>query len=171
MTEYISNDKVYLIACISARFLQGIGNALVQTATYAIITYVYSENREKYLGQAEAVTGIGLMLGPVIGGPLYVSLGYFGSFMVFAGIVLVSMLIAIFITPGVLNNKVGEDGEEGEEVPILTNSGKQVSFKMFLTNKRAMIALVSVTVVCFFMSYQAAFLTNVLKDNFDMDES
>lgn len=77
---------------------------MVQTACYAIITFVYSDNREKYLGYAEAVTGIGLMLGPVIGGPLFEYLGYFWSFAVFGAILLVSMTIAIFITPGALND-------------------------------------------------------------------
>jgi MFS family permease len=81
------------------RFIQGIGNALVQTACYAIITFVYSDNREKYLGYAEAVTGIGLMLGPVMGGPLYEGLGYFYSFACFGGILLFSLTIALLITP------------------------------------------------------------------------
>ena len=38
---------------------------------YAIITYVFSENREKYLGWAEASSGVGLMIGPVLGGVFY----------------------------------------------------------------------------------------------------
>jgi MFS family permease len=83
--------------------MQGIGNALVQTACYAIITNVFSDSREQYLGYAEAVTGVGLMLGPVLGGPLYTALGYFESFAVFAGMLLVSMSIVIIITPSALN--------------------------------------------------------------------
>jgi MFS family permease len=35
---------------------------------------------------------------------------------------------------------------------------------MFLLNRRAMFALISCLVVCFFMSYQSAFLTDVLSD-------
>ena len=42
--------------------------------------------------------------------------------------------------------------------------GKVISFKMFLTNKRALFAYISCTVVCFFMSYQSGFLTDVLKN-------
>lgn len=84
--------------------MQGVGNALVQTACYAIITHVFSDNREKYLGYAEAVTGIGLMLGPVIGGPLYTQFGYFESFAIFAGLLLISMVAALIITPRSLND-------------------------------------------------------------------
>jgi predicted MFS family arabinose efflux permease len=64
---------------------------------------VYSDNREQYLGYAEAVTGIGLMLGPVIGGPLYDLLGYFFSFACFGAMLLVSMAVALIITPAALN--------------------------------------------------------------------
>ena len=77
---------------------------MVQTACYAIITYVFSEDREKYLGYAEAVTGIGLMLGPVMGGPLYEHLGYFYSFTAFGGILVLSLTAALVITPGSLND-------------------------------------------------------------------
>ena len=100
---------MYFIVALIARFTQGIGNAMVQTACYAIVTFCYSENREKYLGYAEAVTGIGLMLGPVIGGPLYDGLGYFWSFVAFAAILGISMLIALIITPGALNNSTEDD--------------------------------------------------------------
>ena len=68
---------MYFYMALFLRFMQGTGNAFVQTSCYAVITYVYSDNREKYLGYSEAVTGIGLMLGAVIGGPLYLALGYF----------------------------------------------------------------------------------------------
>jgi MFS family permease len=81
---------------------------MVQTACYAIITFVYSDNREQYLGYAEAVTGVGLMLGPVMGGPLYDGLGYFGSFACFGGMLLLSMVIATIITPGALNDSTEE---------------------------------------------------------------
>ena len=43
---------------------------------YSIITYEFSHNREKYIGLAEAFTGLGLMLGPVMGSFLYTYLSY-----------------------------------------------------------------------------------------------
>ena len=152
------------------RFIQGIGNALVQTACYAIVTFVYSDNREKYLGYAEAVTGIGLMLGPVMGGPLYNSLGYFYSFCCFGGILLMSLLVATLITPGALNDSVGEESTVEDSGPVEIG-GKVVSFRMFLTNRRAMFAFMSCLIVCFFMSYQSAFLTDVLRKEKDVPEA
>lgn len=40
---------------------------------------------------------------------------------------------------------------------------------MFLFNRRSLFAFVSCTVVCFFMSYQSAFLTDVLKKEKNID--
>lgn len=110
-TEFIRDDDMYFYVALIMRFIQGTGNALVQTACYAVITFVYSDNREKYLGYAEAVTGIGLMLGPVIGGPLYLTFGYFESFCIFAGILIISLTVLIVATPNALN-----DSEEPNEL-------------------------------------------------------
>jgi hypothetical protein len=46
------------------------------------------------------------MLGPVLGGPLYTVLGYFESFCVFGGMLALSMIIAIAITPAALNASI-----------------------------------------------------------------
>ena len=40
---------------------------------------------------------------------------------------------------------------------------KKVTFSLFFLNKRAMFAFVSCGLVCFFMSYQSSFLTDVLR--------
>lgn len=70
---------------------------------------MFSDNREKYLGYAEAATGIGLMIGPVLGGFLFVVLGYFGSFVAFAIILLIAMIATSIITPGALNDSVTDN--------------------------------------------------------------
>lgn len=67
----IISDTGFLVMEIISRFIQGIGNFMVQTSCYSIITYYFSENREKYLGLSEAASGLGLMLGPVIGSLIY----------------------------------------------------------------------------------------------------
>ena len=106
LTQYLPGDTLYFWSALIARLVQGIGNAMVQTATYAIISHVFSEAREKYLGYAEAVTSIGLMLGPVIGGPLYNLCGYFWSFAIFAGFLIISLAVSLLITPSSLNRKI-----------------------------------------------------------------
>jgi MFS family permease len=171
---FVKDDSVYFYVSMTFRFFQGLGNAMIQTACYAIITFSFSDNREKYLGYAEAFTGIGLMLGPVIGGVFYSFFGYFGCFACFSGVILLSMLVSLMITPNALNKNT--DIEEADPTYDhnnlqLTNGRKiEVSFKMFLTNKRSLIAYLSSTIVCFFMSYQSSFLTEVLEKDKGVDE-
>ncbi len=54
------------------------------------------------------------MLGPVVGGPLYDLLGYFWSFACFGAMLVVSMIVAVIITPSALNNSTDEGANEGE---------------------------------------------------------
>jgi MFS family permease len=63
----------------------------------------FSDDREKYLGMAEAIAGVGLMIGPVIGSFLYSRLGYLGTFLTFSCILLIGCLCVSFALPNMLN--------------------------------------------------------------------
>ena len=62
---------------IGFRFLEGVGDAWVQTAGYSLIALKFPENREKFIAWGEITSGIGLMAGPGIAGFLYTFMGYF----------------------------------------------------------------------------------------------
>jgi MFS family permease len=66
---------------------------------YAVLTLVFSDDREKYLGMAEAASGMGLMIGPVFGGILYKAAGYFWCFFCFSCVILISSIIAATLVP------------------------------------------------------------------------
>jgi MFS family permease len=70
---------------------------------YAIITFVFSDDREKYIGMAEAIAGVGLMIGPVIGAFLYSAFGYFFTFFVFGLMLFLNLLVTYWVTPDFLN--------------------------------------------------------------------
>lgn len=82
---------------------------------FAIISHTFSEDREKYIGMAEALAAIGLMIGPVMGGFLYTSFGYFYSFLAFGVILLINCLITVFATPSSVNNQIEERNDDDEE--------------------------------------------------------
>ena len=71
---------------------------------YSILTFAYAENREKYLGMGEAATGIGLMVGPVIGGLINTFFGYVATFLFFALILLLAGILCFFFLPKSLND-------------------------------------------------------------------
>jgi EmrB/QacA subfamily drug resistance transporter len=79
---------------IAARAVQGLGSAIAQPATLAIITYTFTnpQERARAIGLWGAVSGIGIALGPISGGVLVDTLGWRA---VFAAIVPVGLIAAL----------------------------------------------------------------------------
>ena len=73
-----------------------------------MITFIFANDREKYLGYGETATGIGLMLGPVLGSALNTLVGYTGAFFFFAGLLLVFGILSHNLIPSTLNNKFSD---------------------------------------------------------------
>ena len=73
---------------------------------YSILTCIFSENREKYLGYGESAAGIGLMVGPVLGGFLFEKTNYLATFCFFGGMLTVNALMCVFVLPTSLNRKL-----------------------------------------------------------------
>ena len=42
----------------------------MQTTTYSVLSSTFPKSREKILGYAETAAGVGLMVGPILGGTL-----------------------------------------------------------------------------------------------------
>lgn len=76
------------------RFIQGASSAFVQTTCYSIATNDFPDKKEQIVGWVEALTGLGLIVGPIIGSTLYSMLGYqhtffiYGSFLVFLSFII-----------------------------------------------------------------------------------
>lgn len=71
-----------------------------------MIALKFPENREKFIGIAEAASGIGLMTGPGIAGLLYTYIGYFYAFLAFVIMVSVSAILCLIYIPKSINNSV-----------------------------------------------------------------
>ena len=53
------------------KFTCGVGAGINSTASFAIISIHYKEDREKTIGMLESAAGIGLLIGPLFGGALF----------------------------------------------------------------------------------------------------
>ena len=60
-------DKLFFAVAIIIRFLQGVGDSMVSTAAYSIISIEFPAEREKYVGLCQTAVGLGLLSGPFIG--------------------------------------------------------------------------------------------------------
>ena len=77
LTSYIENNQAaFIILSLINRFLQGLGSSFIQTTMYSISTNFYPDNKETMIGYIEAVTGIGFILGPLLGSLLFYIGGY-----------------------------------------------------------------------------------------------
>ena len=86
-TEFI------IVSAIVVRFFQGASSALIQTSCYVIATNDYPNNKEQIVGIVEATTGIGLLLGSVIGSILYAATNFETTFFVLGATVLTTALL------------------------------------------------------------------------------
>jgi MFS family permease len=82
---------------------------------YSVLTNTFSEQRERIIGFGETAAGLGLMLGPILGGLLNVAFGYFYCYIFLAGFLGFAMLFTFFVLPNSLNQTSGEDIDGTDE--------------------------------------------------------
>jgi len=84
----LEDKNAFITLALLNRFLQGFASSLIQTTMYSISTNFFPDHKDAMVGYIEAITGVGLILGPLIGSGLYAIGGYkfiffsFGSFFV-----------------------------------------------------------------------------------------
>ena len=83
---------------IGAKILQGIGAAMTQGTSMAMVIYAFGDkDRGKALGLTMSVVGIGAVVGPAIGGFLVDYLGWGSVLYTTAGLGVVSLIVAIVV--------------------------------------------------------------------------
>jgi DHA1 family multidrug resistance protein-like MFS transporter len=102
------DGPAFVTAVLCLRLLQGVGSALEETASYAIVAGLDAERTSEYLGLCELSTGLGYMAGPCLGAVLYTHGGFAAPF-VAIGLALVP---AAALVGCVLAPDVREDGQE-----------------------------------------------------------
>lgn len=179
------------------RFIQGLGDSLVSTSGYSIITIEFPIKKQKYIGYCQASVGIGLMMGPVFGQALYSVVQYEWTFYIFAMVLAVAMVVLIFIIPNSINHaddifskaeidqyfEMLKSTERGESTyqpnnnrllmmsEAKTTSSKDVTYIMFLKNRKAMMSIASAMFAMMFMLFFDGILTMHLISDLDVGEN
>jgi len=98
--DFTEQNHILLLG-FTLRFLQGAASAFVQTTCYSIATNDFPDKKEKIVGWVEALTGLGLIVGPIIGSSLYTSLGYSHTFFIYGSfLVLLAFIIQASFADG-----------------------------------------------------------------------
>ena len=85
---------------ITARAVMGIGGAMIMPATLSIITDVFPrEERGRAIGIWAAVAGLGIGLGPILGGVLLENFFWGSVFLVNIPVVITALLLGYFFVP------------------------------------------------------------------------
>ncbi len=146
-----------LVMLIIARALQGIfTSATLPTAQAFVSDTTTGEERAKGFGLIGAAFGLGLAVGPAIGGGLYTLTGQYSTIAFFAsGASAVNLIIALIFLPETLKCKVEENCDDPDEVAV----SRKDSFRYLLANKEVLAIILTFSMLTLaFASYTSTLL-------------
>jgi MFS family permease len=160
LNDFTSNSTVFMSFFILMRIIQGIGTAMAQTATYAILTLTYPEQVNFNVGCIETSAGVGLALGPFLGTVLYqIGGGVSAPFLTFFAIL---GFLGMFI-----QKSVPEKADEiNEEVNDYSSSG--LTYTKLFSDRRIIFANLSVLLGIFQFAFIDPLLANYMNETFDI---
>ncbi|XP_032636400.1 MFS-type transporter SLC18B1-like isoform X5 [Chelonoidis abingdonii] len=92
---------MFVSGCVTILFgaMDAIGFAAAVTASFSILAMAFPNNIATVMGSLEIFTGLGLVLGPPLGGFLYQSFGYEVPFIVLGCLVLILVPLNMYLLP------------------------------------------------------------------------
>ncbi|XP_029982713.1 MFS-type transporter SLC18B1 isoform X2 [Sphaeramia orbicularis] len=91
----------FITLCFIVRSVDAVGFAAAMTSSFALTAKIFPNNVATVLGSLEIFTGLGLILGPPVGGWFYQSFGYEVPFMLLGCFLLVMVPFNIYILPSI----------------------------------------------------------------------
>ncbi|CAG13181.1 unnamed protein product, partial [Tetraodon nigroviridis] len=89
----------FITLCFIVRSIDAVGFAGAMTSSFAMTAKIFPNNVATVLGSLEVFTGLGLILGPPVGGWFYQSFGYEVPFMLLGCLLLVMVPFNIYVLP------------------------------------------------------------------------
>lgn len=71
MLEYIHEYELFTLFCFLIRGFEALGASAYSTASYVFVVNMFPNNISSVLGILETFVGLGMSVGPAIGGLLY----------------------------------------------------------------------------------------------------
>ncbi|XP_061846696.1 MFS-type transporter SLC18B1 isoform X2 [Colius striatus] len=99
LLDKVPSGPMFIGFCFLVRSVDAVGYAAAMTASFSILAKAFPSNIATVLGSLEIFTGLGLVLGPPLGGFLYQSFGYEVPFITLGCIVLVLTPVNMYVLP------------------------------------------------------------------------
>ncbi|CAL8284758.1 unnamed protein product [Lota lota] len=93
------SGTVFVALCFIVRSIDALGFAAAGTSSLALASKVFPHNVATVLGSLEMLTGLGLILGPPLGGWMYQAYGYELPFLVLGCILLLMVPLNMIVMP------------------------------------------------------------------------
>ncbi|XP_060024389.1 MFS-type transporter SLC18B1 isoform X2 [Lagenorhynchus albirostris] len=97
--DQVPEGPVFIAMCFLVRIIDAISFAAAITASSSILAKAFPNNVATVMGSVESFSGLGLVLGPPLGGLLYQSFGYEVPFILLGCIVLLMVPLNMCILP------------------------------------------------------------------------
>ncbi|CAH1774758.1 unnamed protein product [Owenia fusiformis] len=97
------NGWIYVVLCLTVRTLEALGTSAYATASFAIMAYTFPDRVSTMFGIIEVFGGLGMMIGPVIGGALFQAGGFKLPFVVSGALVTFIAILCIWLLPSPKN--------------------------------------------------------------------
>nr|XP_055120350.1 MFS-type transporter SLC18B1 isoform X2 [Symphalangus syndactylus] len=97
--DRVPDGPVFIAMCFLVRVMDAVSFAAAMTASSSILAKAFPNNVATVLGSLETFSGLGLILGPPVGGFLYQSFGYEVPFIILGCIVLLMVPLNMYILP------------------------------------------------------------------------
>ena len=94
--------------------IQGYGDSLTLTTSYAIVPIVWQDDKINKIAVIESTFGFGMVIGAPIGSFLYSQFGYKMTYFIWAVFVLIIALICFTLLPDSLNQNKEENVQTRE---------------------------------------------------------
>ncbi|KAF7201329.1 MFS-type transporter SLC18B1 [Nothobranchius furzeri] len=91
----------FITLCFIVRSIDALGFAAAMTSSFAMTAKIFPNNVATVLGSLEIFTGLGLILGPPVGGWFYHSFGYEVPFMLLGFLLLIMVPFNIYVLPSI----------------------------------------------------------------------
>ncbi|CAK6966005.1 MFS-type transporter SLC18B1 [Scomber scombrus] len=101
LLDRVPAGSAFITLCFVVRSIDALGFAAAMTSSFALTAKIFPNNVATVLGSLEIFTGLGLIMGPPVGGWFYQSFGYEVPFMVLGCFLLIMVPFNIYVLPSI----------------------------------------------------------------------
>ncbi|XP_062296609.1 MFS-type transporter SLC18B1-like isoform X2 [Scomber scombrus] len=101
LLDRVPAGSAFITLCFVVRSIDALGFAAAMTSSYTLTAKIFPNNVATVLGSLEIFAGLGLIMGPPVGGWVYQSFGYEVPFMLLGCFLLIMVPFNIYILPSI----------------------------------------------------------------------